>query len=98
MALPAWENDQAFPQLLASFESILPLRQPSEFRDPQVQQRILTLTEGVLVRICRLIEKAAMEAIRSGTERIDFACLTEDLIAGSLVSIVDRRNRRVASR
>ena len=31
--LPAWENDQAFHQLLASLESILPLRQP--FRVPR---------------------------------------------------------------
>lgn len=96
--LPAWENDQAFQQLLASFESILPLRQPSDFRDPKVHQRILSLTEGVLVRICRLIERAAVEAIRSGRERIELASLTDDLMAGSLVSIADRRNRRVASR
>jgi len=97
MELAAWENDQAFHQLLASFESILPLRLPSEFRDPQVHQRILSLTEGVLVRICRLIERAAIEAIRSGTERINLGSLTEDLVAGALVSIVDRRNRRAAS-
>jgi hypothetical protein len=95
--LPAWENDQAFHQLLASFESVLPLRQPSEFRDPQVHQRILSLTEGVLVRICRLIERAAIEAI-SGKERIELACLSEELVAGSLVSIADRRNRRASSR
>ena len=98
MELPAWENDQAFHQLLASFESILPLRQPSEFRDPKVHQRILSLTEGVLVRICRLTERAAVEAVRSGRERIELASLTEDLMAGSLVSIADRRNRRVVAR
>jgi hypothetical protein len=98
--LPAWENDQAFHQLLASFESVLPLRQPSEFRDPQVHQRILSLTEGVgvLARICRLTEKAAIEAIRSGKERIELGCLSEELVAGSLVSITDRRNRRASSR
>ena len=44
--LPAWEDDAAFEQLLLSFESILPLRQPSEFRDPKVHQRILSLTRG----------------------------------------------------
>jgi hypothetical protein len=43
-ALPAWENDSSFQQLLLSFESILPLRQRSEFRDPKVHQRILSLT------------------------------------------------------
>lgn len=59
---------------------------------------ILSLTEGVLVRICRLLERAATQAIRSGQERIDLACLSEDLTAGSLVSIAGRRSRRVASR
>jgi hypothetical protein len=98
MELAAWENDQAFHQLLASFESILPLRKPSDFRDPHVHQRILSLTEGVLVRICRLIERAAVEAIHSGTERIVLGSLTEDLLSRSLVSIADRRNRRIASR
>jgi hypothetical protein len=28
--LPAWENDASFEQLLLCFESILPLRLPSE--------------------------------------------------------------------
>lgn len=49
----------SFQQLLLSFKSILPLRQRSEFRDSKVHQRILSLTEGVLVRICRLLETAA---------------------------------------
>jgi hypothetical protein len=96
--LPAWENDAAFQQLLLSFESIIPLRRPSEFRDPKVHHRILGLTEGVLVRICRLVETAATEAIRGGHEQISLALLKDDLVAESLVSIVDRRSRRVASR
>lgn len=96
--LPAWENDAAFEQLLLSFESILPLRKPSEFRDPKVHQRILSLTEGVLGRICGLLETAAIEAIRSGEERICLSLLKEDLVTESLVSIVDRRVRRVSGR
>jgi hypothetical protein len=96
--LPAWENDSSFQQLLLSFESILPLRQRSEFRDPKVHQRILSLTEGILVRICRLLETSASEAIRGGQEHISLALLDEKLVTESLVSIVDRRNRRVSSR
>jgi putative transposase len=96
--LPAWENDSSFQQLLLSFESILPLRQRSEFRDPKVHQRILSLTEGILVRICRLLETSASEAIRGGQEHISLALLDEKLVAESLVSIVDRRNRRISSR
>jgi hypothetical protein len=96
--LPAWENDAAFEQLLLSFESILPLRRSSEFRDPKFHQRILGLTEGVLGRICGLLETAAVEAIRSGEERICLALLKEELVTESLVSISDRRGRRVSGR
>ena len=96
--LPAWENDEAFEQLLLSFESILPLRRQSEFRDPKIHQRILSLTEGVLGRICGLLEAAAIEAIRSGEERICLSLLKEDLVTESLVSITDRRTRRASGR
>jgi hypothetical protein len=96
--LPAWESDEAFEQLLLSFESILPLRRQSEFRDPKIHQRILSLTEGVLGRICSLLEAGAMEAIRSGEERICLSLLKEDLVTESLVSITDRRTRRVSGR
>jgi hypothetical protein len=93
--LPAWQEDEAFEQLLLSFESTLPLRQPSDFRDPKVRQRILTLTQGVLGRICRLMETAAVEAIRSGEERVTLALLKEELVTESLVSIADRQTRRL---
>jgi hypothetical protein len=52
----------------------------------------------VLVRICRLIETAATEAIHRGQEHISLPLLKDDLVTGSLVSIVDRRNRRVSAR
>jgi hypothetical protein len=92
--LPPWEDDSAFEQLLLSFESILPLRQLSEFRDARIHQRILSLSEGVLGRICKLMEAAAIEAIRSGEERISLSLLKDDLVTESLVSIADRRTRR----
>ena len=94
--LPPWENDAGFEQLLLSFESILPLRRPSEFRDVKLHGRILSLTEGVLGRICRLLETAAVEVIRSGEERICLPMLKEELVTESLVSIADRRARRAS--
>jgi hypothetical protein len=95
--LPAWENDEAFEQLLLSFESTLPLRQPSDFRDSRVRQRILSLTQGILGRVCRLMETAAVEAIRSGEERITLPVLKEELVTESLVSIADRQARRLSA-
>ncbi len=94
--LPSWENDAGFEQLLLSFESILPLRRPSQFRDAKLHQRVLSLTEGILGRICRLMEIAAVEAIHSGEERICLPMLKEELVTESLVSITDRRARRAS--
>jgi hypothetical protein len=94
--LPAWQDDAAFAQLLPSFASILPLRRSSDLRDPKLQKRIFSLTEGVKVRVCRLLEEAAMRGIETGRERIDIESLSEDLTTHTLVSISDRRSRRVA--
>ena len=57
-------------RLLASFQAILPLRKPSELTKTEVRQEILRRTGGVTVRMVRLIEALAMEAIRSGRESI----------------------------
>jgi hypothetical protein len=74
--LPAWQDDAAFAQLLASFASVLPLRRPSELRDPKLQKRIFSLTEGVMVRVCRLLEEAALRGIETSRERIDMESIT----------------------
>ena len=49
-----------------------------------------------MVRVCRLLEEAAMRGIETGRERIDMEGVTDDLTARTLVSISDRRSRRVA--
>lgn len=54
------------PEPLPAQPARPPLANLPIFRDAKVQQRILTLTDGVLVRICRSIEKAAVEVIRCG--------------------------------
>jgi hypothetical protein len=92
--MPIWQNDAALHQLLLSFSGILPLRKASNLMDTRVRKRILGLTEGVMVRVCRLVEAAAIQAIESEQERIDLEILTDDLTAETLVSISDRRSRR----
>jgi hypothetical protein len=49
------------------------------------------------IRICRLLQAAAIRAIVTGRERIDLELLTDDLATSSLVSIADRRMRRPTS-
>ena len=65
--LPPWHNDNDFRRLLASFQAILPLRKKSA---PDMRQEILRRTEGITVRIVRLLEQLAVEAVRSGSEEI----------------------------
>jgi hypothetical protein len=54
------------------------------------------LTDGITVRIFRLIESAAVQAIESGKERIDLDSLSERVVTETLVSISERRSRRPA--
>ena len=60
-----------------------------------MRKRILHLREGVTVRVCRLLEEAAVQAIASGEERIGLETLSEEVVTMSLVSISDRRTKGV---
>ncbi len=91
--LPPWRDDLAFAQLLKTFAAILPLRLPSDLCQPKIRQRILALTGGVTVRICRVLESAAIAAITSGSERLELASFTDELGARSLVSMAERPRR-----
>jgi hypothetical protein len=48
----------------------------------------------VTVRICRLLEDAAVMAINSNTEQIDLDSFHDGLTVQSLASVSDRRKRR----
>lgn len=67
--LERWQNDLHLSQLLSSLGGILPLRRPSQLGSAAARGRVLDLTDGVTVRIFRLIETVAVEAIRSGSEQ-----------------------------
>jgi replication-associated recombination protein RarA len=69
--LPRWHNDEAFRRLLSSFQAILPLKQRSDLVSPAMRRLLLERTDGVTVRLVRLIETLAVEAIRAGSEQIN---------------------------
>jgi hypothetical protein len=71
IALPRWEMNRDFQTLLASFERILPLRQPSRLAEPAMAARLLVLSEGTIGELFSLLMAATIRAIRSGTEKID---------------------------
>jgi type II secretory pathway predicted ATPase ExeA len=69
-ALPLWSDDDDFRRLLNTLEAVLPLRKRSDLDDPALANRIYAAGEGILGEIIAIVMQAAVEAVRSGSERI----------------------------
>lgn len=69
--LPRWTFDTDFLRLLASFEKLLPLRQPSVLHDTTLATKLFSMSEGYIGELSRLLAEAAVVAVQSGKERID---------------------------
>jgi len=73
--LARFSDDDDFQELLAGFESVLPLRKPSNLADVELSTKIFGITLGIIGDVADLLNRAAIQAIRSGTE-----CITSNLI------------------
>jgi hypothetical protein len=71
--LPLWEDGPEFGRLLASFEAVLPLREPSGLGLPAMCAMILRRSEGTIGEVAALLAAAAEAALLGGQERIDAA-------------------------
>ena len=71
LALPKWTLNDEYRKLLASFERLLPLRQPSHLHHPDLAAELLALSEGTIGDLATVLNLAVEAAIRSGQERID---------------------------
>jgi replication-associated recombination protein RarA len=96
MELSRWRNDEAFNRLLASFLGLLPLRQRSDLLAPAVRKALLDHSDGVTVRIVRLIEALAIDAIRSGRERIDMESFSVVSSLPLLLSMEDQSHAGIS--
>lgn len=85
--LTPWRNDDTFAFLLRSLASTRPLRSPSELESPMLRKRLMQLSDGITGRIFRLIEEAAVTAIRSGRERIDEDMFSDENLVPPLASM-----------
>jgi hypothetical protein len=70
LSLPAWQLNQDFQRLLASFEKILPLQKPSRLHQPELASLFHTISGGNLGDLHRLLVECARDVIHSGTEQI----------------------------
>lgn len=77
LAIPKWVWGQEFRMLLASFERVLPLREPSHLASEALGRRLLELSEGTIGALSSLLNRAAAVTIRNGCEQIDSRSLNQ---------------------
>ena len=97
LELPLWRNDGELGRLLVTIAAALSLRHESKFDSQSCREIILRRTGGVTVRIFRLIESAAVQAIRDGTERVTEESLSSQALTLPLVSMTPRKSERAAT-
>lgn len=71
ISLPLWELNQDFQRLLAGFEKILPLKNPSRLHQPELASALHTISGGNIGDLHRLVVECARTAIEKGKEQID---------------------------
>jgi hypothetical protein len=96
LELPRWRNDAQLGRLLASIAETLPLRKSSRFDTAACRKVILERTDGVTNRIFRLIETAAIQAIKDGSEAITEELLSARTLQLPLVSTTRKSALRAA--
>lgn len=80
-------KDKSYLEVLKTFEVLLPLKKPSNLIDKDVAKCIIDLSHGSIAEIVMLIQEAAIDAILTGQECIDF----ESINKAKYLSPVQRR-------
>lgn len=69
--LRPWEKGIEFQRFLKSFESVLPLREPSELYRPHMAGLLHSISGGNTGDLHRLLIECATDAINTGKEKVD---------------------------
>lgn len=77
ITLPRWEMDHDFQRLLASFERMLSLKQPSGLAQHELASTLFAMSEGYIGELSRLLSDASALAIHSGAEQISSKLLQQ---------------------
>lgn len=75
LLLPLWEPGEEFARLLTSFETILPLREPSHLSSAPLYELILRRSEGTIGEISALLTSATATALLQNKESITCAII-----------------------
>lgn len=68
--LPTWSVGEDLRDFVTRLTWSLPLREPSPVDSPKLRHLLVDRTGGITLGICKAFERAAIAAIRGGTERI----------------------------
>jgi len=71
--LPVWTPGEELREFVTRLVWSLPLRQPSPVDSARLRALLAERSGGVTLGICKAVERAAIAAIRTGKERIEFA-------------------------
>jgi hypothetical protein len=75
LEIPRWRESDDFRRLLRAFESVLPMRKPSDLSQRPIAQFLLAASAGLLGEVARMLTETAELAIRDGSECITLAHL-----------------------
>ncbi len=75
LEIPRWRESDDFRRLLRAFESVLPLRRPSDLSQKPIAQFLLAASAGLLGEVARILTEAAELAIHDRSECISLAHL-----------------------
>lgn len=75
--LPRWNNDNELKRLLLSFERMIPLKNESNLIENSISSKILSMSDGLIGEICKIIELSTIMAIELKTEKISKRILNE---------------------
>jgi hypothetical protein len=71
LKLKKWNPDIEFARLLASFESTLPLKEPSNLHSKELFKMLFDMSEGYIGELATLLQKASVFALKKNKEKID---------------------------
>jgi hypothetical protein len=77
IGLPPWSDGEEYKLLLRTLEALLPLRCPSHLVKPALAGKILSAAEGILGEVVAIVTRAAVHAVKSGTEAITAKVIDE---------------------
>jgi hypothetical protein len=75
--LPRWQLNAEFLRLLASFERLLPLSEPSDLASRELAIKLHNMSSGTIGGLARVLKRATVDAIRNRRERIELKRLDE---------------------